>query len=341
VLGTLLVQADAAYAALVHKLFRWDGETVISHLALIVVFTWLSAAYLAASLQWTRSSPAPSTSFRIGAIEAGTVLAVVDALFLSFVLVQARYLFGGVSHVLETVGLTYAEYARRGFFELVAVSALTLPLLIIGSSGTRIETVREKRIHRILTGTLVGLLLLMMASAFSRMWIYQAEYGWTLDRVYATALMLWIGGSILWFAATALRGAPQRFMIGSLSGGLAMLAGLAIINPAAAIVTANTSRVAAGKDFDGLHAARLSTDALPALLTSLPKVASQLDEIERCAIRLMIDRVRYPGGAESGAATEDWRSWRVSDARASAAVARRSSAVDAALATSAPCARRE
>ena len=59
------------------------------------------------------------------------MLVVVDLLFLAFVLVQFRYLFGGAELVRGLTGMSYADYARRGFFELVAVAALSLPLLLL------------------------------------------------------------------------------------------------------------------------------------------------------------------------------------------------------------------
>ena len=132
VFGTLLANADAAYASLVGRLFRWEVDTVISHVVLTGFFGWLGAAYLTAPHRWSRYAPrSGAPGIRIGAIEAGTVVALVDLLFLSFVLVQARYLFRGAEHVLATAGLTYAEYARRGFFELVTVAVLTVPLLLV------------------------------------------------------------------------------------------------------------------------------------------------------------------------------------------------------------------
>ena len=64
-------------------------------------------------------------------------LGVLDALFLAFVAVQATVLFGGHRHVLETEGLTYAEYARQGFWQLLWVSALTLLVLSAVHPGGR------------------------------------------------------------------------------------------------------------------------------------------------------------------------------------------------------------
>jgi hypothetical protein len=64
---------------------------------------------------------------RIGGTEIVVALVALDLLFAAFVAVQARYLFGGGALVQAREHLTYAQYARHGFFELVAVSALVVP----------------------------------------------------------------------------------------------------------------------------------------------------------------------------------------------------------------------
>ena len=69
--------------------------------------------------------------------EIGPVLVAVDFLFLGFLLVQVRYLPGRSELVGALTGLSYAEYARRGFFELVTVAALILPLLLVAASLCR------------------------------------------------------------------------------------------------------------------------------------------------------------------------------------------------------------
>jgi hypothetical protein len=193
-------------------------------------------------------------------------------------------------------------------------------------------------VQRLLVGVLIGLLLLMMASAMRRMWLYQAEYGWTLARVHATALMVWIGGSIVWFAATALRGRPERFTLGAIVGGLTVLAFLALSNPASAIVRVNADRAVNGKDFDGLDAARLGTDGLPTLLEVLPRVAGSLDERERCAIRSTIQDALDDNTDAGGG--RDWRSLSVSRIRARQALTRRGDAAAATLGGAGRCATR-
>ena len=66
---------------------------------------------------------------------------MVDAVFAGFVAAQATVLFGGHRHVLETTGLTYAEYVHQGFGQLTVVTLLTL-LVVVAA------TVRGRRARR-------------------------------------------------------------------------------------------------------------------------------------------------------------------------------------------------
>jgi hypothetical protein len=53
------------------------------------------------------------------------VLVVIDAVVGLFVGLQIAYLFGGQSTIVAA-GMTYSDYARRGFFELVAAACLAV-----------------------------------------------------------------------------------------------------------------------------------------------------------------------------------------------------------------------
>ena len=93
------------------------------------------------------------------------------ALFGAFVFVQVRYLFGGHDLVERTTGLTYAEYARRGFFELVVVAALLLPVLAV-MDWARQKTRGSARVYVVLATVLVALMGVVMVSAAERLRIY-------------------------------------------------------------------------------------------------------------------------------------------------------------------------
>src|SRR5207249_3166352 len=151
----------------------------------------------------------------LGIIEVGVVLGLLDLLFLSFVLVQSRYFFGGAATVAASPELTYSEYARRGFFELVAVSALVIPLLLAAHWLVDRRSPGNEVRFRWLAAGLVTMLFLIMASALLRMRLYQEIYGQTELRLYTTAFMLWLVVVLAWFALTVLRGQRDRFAFGA------------------------------------------------------------------------------------------------------------------------------
>ena len=139
----------------------------------------------------TPAKPKRGGLLRLGLIEAGIVLALVNLLFAAFVLVQFAYFFGGTAFI-EARGLTYAEYARRGFFELVTVSALTLGLALWLNRVTVRREARDHTIFRALAVALVALMAVMLVSAWQRMLLYEEAYGFTHLRVYSHAATLWL-----------------------------------------------------------------------------------------------------------------------------------------------------
>jgi hypothetical protein len=241
----------------------------------------------------------PKKPLSLGIVEIGTALGMLNLLFLSFVVVQVRYFFGGAGLVQVSAGLTYAEYARRGFFELVWVTALVLPLLLGAHWLLRKENPRHERLFRLLAGIQVALLFVIMTSAIARMRLYQSQYGLTELRLYTTAFMGWLALVFVWFAATVLRGQRERFACGALVSAFLMIAALHVMNPDAFIVRVNVAHIEAGRHLDVNYVTSLSADAVPALVEALPA----LERNERCIIanRLLFERTSFANG--------DWRSW--------------------------------
>jgi hypothetical protein len=312
----LLMGADAVFAEMVTDTLRIDVDELMSHVLLIGALAWIATGFLFGFLAGTR--PAEQVTLRaratLGMTETATVLALLDLLFLAFVIVQFRYLFGGSSLVEVTPGLTYAEYARRGFFELVAVAALVLPLLLLTDWLMRREHPLADRIFRSLTGIQIVLILAITASAFQRMKLYQQTYGLTEQRVYVTAALILIIAILLWFSVTVLRGRRESFAFGGLLAGFATVAVLYVMNPDALIARTNIARlqsVAAGNvDFDVTYATSLSADAVPVLLAALPNVPAE----SRCRLAEGMLR-RWPIEQKAS-----FRTWSWSDARARRAV---------------------
>ena len=213
--------------------------------------------------------------------------------------------------VLNSADLTYAQYARRGFFELSWVAALVLPLLLSVHWLLRKSNPLHERVFRALSGGMLLMLFVIMASAVGRMRLYQSEYGQTELRFYVTAFMGWLAVVFVWFALTVLRGERERFACGALLAALAIVGGLHFANPNALIVRTNAALAREQRrGFDSTYASSLGADAVPTLLEALPEMSPQ--ERGRVAAR-MLERAEAEGS--------DWRSWNWSRARARSAVA--------------------
>jgi hypothetical protein len=195
--------------------------------------------------------------------------------------------------------LTYAEYARHGFFELVAVTALTLSVLLLadwalGPGG------RGRRAFRWLAAALLALLGVVIASALERMRLYVQHFGLTELRLYATGGILWLAVVSAWFAVTVLRGRRHAFAVGALVAGFAATLALNVLSPDALIARTNVTRPVV----DVSYLAGLSDDAVPTLLSRISRLpAAQQTELARQLL-------------QRDAAGGDWRSWNVSRSRA-------------------------
>ncbi|MDO8671486.1 MAG: DUF4173 domain-containing protein [Dehalococcoidia bacterium] len=311
--GLLFMAADAVFQGMTEGVFRWLFTDVAGHVVLTLVLGWLVAGFLRFALIATYTVPTGNdgAGFKpLGLVEASIVLGMLNLLFLAFVLVQFRYFFGGSAMVEASTGLTYAEYARRGFFELVTVAALMLALLLAADWVVHRDNSIQRRVFALLVVALVGLLFVVMASAFQRMRLYQVEFGQTELRLYTTIFMGWIGVVFLWFLATVVRGRRSHFAFGMLVTGLLAVAFLNVMNPDEAIVRVNVDRSRSGQPLDGYYVASLSADAVPALLELLPDVPDK----ERRLIAVSLLGWREPS------TSSDWRSWNIGRVGAASAV---------------------
>ena len=300
VFGGLLTAADAVFQKLIGDLFNWDAYEILSHTFWIGFWAWVMAGFLRMTFLF-REGATKLSGYRglLGAVEVGIVLGSLIALFAGFVIVQFRYLFGGVEALRSVVKLSYADYARRGFFELVTVAALALPLLLFAHWLLPKSQPQAGRVFGALAGSLIGLLFVSMASALQRMRLYQREFGLTELRLYTTAFMGWLAVVFGWFAATVLRGRRDRFAFGALVAGFILIGGLHALNPDAQIVRVNLSRVEAPHPPDVYYLAGLSADAVPALIDALPSMS----QADRCFVAaILLERWSPPGDV-------DWRTW--------------------------------
>lgn len=324
--GALFTSADPRFGTVLQAMLPLRPDQVVAHGMVAALLTWTVGGYLrGVVLRGPRGAvPAPVAPF-LGVIEVATVLVLLDALFAVFVAIQLPYLFGGSERVLATAGMTYATYARRGFFELVAVTALVLPLLIALHVLMRPTRLRAVMWFRVLAGTLLVLVMLVVASAAQRMGVYQSVYGLTVLRVNVLAFECWLAVALALFGVTVLLGRADRFAFALMAWGVIGTLGMHLPDLEGDIVRHNVAIAHQGRSIDLGYLAELSADAAPALVDAA--LGSGLEPAARAELaRGLLSRY-------AGDATADWREWRVSRAAACRKVLTHRSALEAVAGT--------
>ncbi len=120
-----------------------------------------------------------------------TALVIICLVYCLFIGLQGNYLFSAFAGVIPET-FTYAEYARRGFFELCQIGAWNLLFVACAGTFSRSDG-REHKGLGFLTGCLSVLTFLLLATAVSKMGMYISVYGLTVLRILPLVFMLWMG----------------------------------------------------------------------------------------------------------------------------------------------------
>jgi hypothetical protein len=205
ILTLFLTSADPVFARRVQSLYSWFdieniGEYIFRSIYIfIIAYLLLSAFYfgLVESRKIGKKVPSkPIVKPFLGFIESWIILGAVNLLFLSFVILQFTYLFGGKANI-NVEGFTYSEYAVRGYFELVAVVIMTLILFYVMTLITKRRTNAQRWVFSGLGLLLVGLTGIILASAYKRLSLYEAVYGFTRLRTMTHISIIWVGVLLL------------------------------------------------------------------------------------------------------------------------------------------------
>ena len=208
----------------------------------------------------------PPKKYIPGKIELTVVMGSILILFITFIVIQFRYLFGGHTLVQSIPGLTYADYARKGFFALLAVVTIVHLILMVGLWLVESTNARTKILFRQLSLALAVLCIFIFVSAFFRMSLYIKAYGLTQLRFYATAILIWLAAAFLLSTAKCLLPGWSFFTGAYIYSLLVMLLIINIVNPDGLIARINLDRYVTRKKLDTAYLETLSTDAVPVIM---------------------------------------------------------------------------
>ena len=245
----------------------------------------------------------------LGFTEASIILGSVLLLFSAFVIIQFQYFFFGQANI-TLAGFTYSEYARRGFGELVAVAVFSLMLLQSLSAITKRETNRQNKSFSGLAIGLVTLVVIILASSFQRLFLYEAAYGFSRLRAYSHVFMIWLGILLVAVVIIEVFKHQRAFANIALLVLMGFTASLNLLNVDAFIAYQNNNRAVQGKELDISYLSTLTSDAVPTLV----KVYSSSNLPSKIQDEIGATLVCLKAFKEANASqTQFWQSFNFSD----------------------------
>lgn len=200
---------------------------------------------------------------RLDPIIVGTMLVIINCVYVLFVLVQFSYLFGaGEGHLPSD--LSYAEYARSGFAELILVTGINFFILIVTLQFTRSSGKIGSVVHQVLLFVLVGCSAIMLYSAFIRLNLYEQAYGYTYIRFLVHAFMIYLA-LLLLIAALRIRYTSIPLVRWYIVLSLTAYAAINYVGMDHRIAALNIERYHQTGHIDASYLASLSSDAVPLL----------------------------------------------------------------------------
>jgi hypothetical protein len=265
ILTALFTSADAVFASF----FDIDATGIAQH-AFLVTFGTLAMASLLRLASIAPADVPRVESMKLGAVESSVVLLALNGLLGAFAVARLVAASEGGHRVLSSAGLTYAEYARTGFFQLLAAAVIVIATLLALRATADLQTSRQRHSFTGLALGVVVLTLAVCASAFHRLVLYESAFGLTMLRLYVQTAIVWVGiVLVLLGLAVVLRDVRRAWLAPAAAiGGLALLLALNVFNPEAFVARHNVSHPPTTEGVDAAYLSRLSDDAVPAIASS-------------------------------------------------------------------------
>ncbi len=271
--GALLASADPVFAEGLDDVFQFLKienlpENLLRLVYILVIAYFLTGIYLHAFITSSDEKlvglEKPLLPRFLGFTEATIILGSVNLLFATFVGVQFRYFFGAQRNI-HLAGYTYSEYARRGFTELVLVAFFSLLLFLALSAIARRATSRQRATFSVLGAILTIQVGVILVSAYQRLLLYEAAYGFTRLRTYTHVFIIWLGVLLGVLLLLELIGKLRTFTLAAVLVAIAFGVTLNLLPVDGFIARQNIQRAEQGSELDSTYLLTLSLDATPDL----------------------------------------------------------------------------
>jgi hypothetical protein len=281
-------------------------QAIVGHVALIALLALMALATGAAAL----GDAQPETrSGRFEALEIVVMLSLAVAVLALFAVAQLVALSDAGHRLVIEAGLTPAEYARSGFFQLCWATALLVAFLAL-VRALAAPGVYDRPAVRGLAGAVPLLAIGLVVVSLRRMALYDAAFGMTMLRLWVIGAAVWMGLLLAMFAMRNVGvGRTRSWLVaGAGATALALIVIANIANPEAFVVHHNITRAEHGHELDPGYLGGLSDDAVPA-------VVDAIDHSTSGAVRTALRDAFSCGPRSTGAAALNVAAIRADDAR--------------------------
>lgn len=268
----LFQSADPLFKEFISGLFLFDITNIVEGLKRFGLFLLMFGLFSTLlSVPFSKDhviDEADTEVEKFNSVTVLTILSLLNGIFILFVIFQLKYLFGG-DELVQSLGLTYSEIARKGFWELLTVLIIAFPVSAIiyraYASDEHPQAIKLQQIIFIVLNAIVAI------SALRRMNLYQDAYGFTVSRLYAE---LFIYGAFVFLAILAVsiisRQAFYKYIHASLIAAVVAVTVIGCMNVNQVIARKNVDRYLGGASIDVAYLKSLSFDAYPEIRRLTP-----------------------------------------------------------------------
>ncbi len=306
----LFASADPIFKEHLRNFFDFIWRPDILKRGAVIFFMWfflcgyLARAAKRSSLESHLDRVEPKQNY--DGIIVFVFLLMNNLLFLSFIIIQLEYLFGG-AEVIKNTSYTYAEYAHKGFYEFWMAVILVSVILLYTDYRLREQKGHVRLMVHCAWIAMVCQTFVIIASGFKRILVYEEAYGYTYLRILVALFLLWMAGAFMLFIVKIiLRKSPSWLISSGLCLTFVFLVFVSTFSIDKYIARKNIDRyLKQGKELDTEYLSHLSTDAYPEIKRL--KMEAEDEWVRKSAEKILL---QLHETAEEN--LQHWASWNLS-----------------------------
>ena len=191
VIVPLLISSDDAFHGMMRKLF----SNSLANILKTIFGLMLSVFVLSYGFSLKKSQIKKTKGGNPASIENVYIisfLSAISACYLLYLFSQLAYFFSAFRGFLPDGQITYAQYARKGFFEMCIIAVINLMIVFFTLLIAKKKEGKVCNAIKILATFVATFTLIIIATAISKMVLYIDAYGMTVLRLTTSAFMVFL-----------------------------------------------------------------------------------------------------------------------------------------------------